>query len=308
MTQKYYDMSLCTDKKYFKDFEDIHKTIGYTWIPKEGHQFLSFSKNGMFHSGIRDSSNSDNGGSWYRLYVGNHVDNDLEVLYKIRAIGPASQTFTNSGPSIFFNVDNNIGNRYELSTNSNTSVTSHLRTTTVYNYNGSFNTLESKPNSIPDETNKYNKYFYLRARKTGSQIRFKVWFDGQVEPDWLHNITNSTYTGKYACIQLSQVGCNVIVPFISIGTNGDSAPMTMEKRKVIVTLKNPNNTVAANTLVRLYLKETGALIEEQLTNENGIAIFLINVYENQLVTVVGVDENNNEWKPPIHEVYPVLQT
>lgn len=308
MTQKYYDMSLCTDKKYFKDFEDIHKAIGYSWRPTQGYQFISFSKSGLFHSGIRDSSNSDGGGYWYRLYVGNHSENDLEILYKIRVLGNSSQAFTNTGPAVFFNVDNNVNTRYELSINGNTSISSNLRTTTVYNYNGSFNTLESKASSITDVTNKYNKYFFIRARKTGTQIRFKVWFEEEVEPTWIHNITNNVFSGKYACIQLSQNNCNAVIPFISIGTNGDSAPMSMDKRKVVITLKNPNNIVAANTLVRLYLKETGALIEEQITNENGIAIFLINVYENQLVTVVGVDENNNEWKPPIHEVYPVLQT
>lgn len=153
----------------------------------------------------------------------------------------------------------------------------------------------------------YNIGRYIRFRATGNSLTVRSWWEGESEPTVWHNTTtHAQYSSGYLGFIFQGLQSHCIVPFISIATDGDTAPTSMVKRKIEGIIYYPDNTVAVNCKVRLYFKATGKLITEVFSNSVGAYVFNVNVYEDELVQIIGVDKNNNEWKPPIHETYPIL--
>ncbi|WP_180076918.1 hypothetical protein [Acinetobacter sp. YH12251] len=161
---------------------------------------------------------------------------------------------------------------------------------------------------ISAESSRHRYFFNLRIKVVGNNIKVKSWMSDVTEPTtWgIDYNTTSLPSEGYIGLALSSWIEGRVVDSLAIGTNGDLPPSSPVLYNIAGTLLNPDNSLAANKKVRLYDKKTGCLIDESITDSLGSYGFSKPISPNDLVQIVGVDQDNNEWKPPIHEAYPVL--
>lgn len=160
-----------------------------------------------------------------------------------------------------------------------------------------------------DSLNNRSRYFiYTRVKIAGNNIKARSWVENMTEPaTWGINVDRADMpsTGYIGICVDSWIEGRVI-DFMAIGTDGDLPPNSPTLYNIAGTLLNPDSTPAVNKKVRIYDKQTGALIGETMTDSLGEYGFAYPIPPTNLLQIVGVDQDDNEWKPPIHESYPVL--
>lgn len=152
----------------------------------------------------------------------------------------------------------------------------------------------------------------MRLSVSDGQCRFKAWWDGETEPvSWY---ASAPYTinsaNKSAGIILPVYGGMVEIDFLSIGTDGDVAPLSYPGGNRIVsgTLLKPNGSPANGYIVRCYHRETGGMLGEMLSNEVGAFNFSLPISTTEKVYCVGVDQVGNTWNAPMKDLISPVAT
>ena len=80
------------------------------------------------------------------------------------------------------------------------------------------------------------EYYWLRFRVSGSDLKSKIWKDGEEEPSgWTVETTDSNITGVgWAAAWMQDGSTDSTVDFFSVGTNGDTAPFPPADTSVVI--------------------------------------------------------------------------
>lgn len=151
-----------------------------------------------------------------------------------------------------------------------------------------------------------NNDVYLRLQVSGGQARARVWWADEAEP--------TTWAGSGAFVPTpANTTCGIIAPvyggaarldFVSVGTDGDPAPLEYPggNRQVVGVVRKPDNSFAAGYIVRCYHRNTGCLLGEMLSDENGAFLFSLPIPETEHVYCLAVDQLGNSWNAPIKDL------
>ncbi|AUC06939.1 hypothetical protein BVG18_17375 [Acinetobacter lwoffii] len=156
------------------------------------------------------------------------------------------------------------------------------------------------------------KDIWFRVKVQDNALSYAIWNDDESEPLLISagaipvNARGTLNSNGGLIIGHYSEKTYIIVKEIRVGTDNDAAPPSNPTTFITGTLLKPDNTPAGLCGVRVYSKKSGVLIEETTTDENGLYAIESMFPTSALVQIVGVDQDNNEWKPPIHEAYPVL--
>lgn len=296
--QKVIDFGHCTRHKLVREIEQFNFS--------DNSELRVESSTGMLFMRADNSSRS-----FLPFYNITDSNESIELYLKLKILSLQSGSFSNNGGGLVMCSDSSLS----ASANSNVFVFgSSSSDTEVYQYKSSLR--ECVLSSNTEKTNitlpskpvygRLSTFRHMKFKKTGLNYQVKTWWDGDSEPAYSGVYTFTRNTG-FCGIELGSRLTNVFIEFASIGTNGDAAPMTRPENRIISgTLLKPDDTVAAEQTVRLYHQFTGALLGRLITDVNGMYEFSLPISETELVQIVGVDSLGNEWKPPIHETYPVL--
>lgn len=248
----------------------------------------------------------------YHAFLSDHPDlsnlADFELLLKFSAVSKNALNLYNIGQSAVFRISG--GDGYWLSRASNGATNRSIRLYKITDQNSNIGTSSNTAYPADPTVATWRAWQFLRVKVLGTSIMAKIWNEGSEEPaTWQLTTTNSLFTsGKVGFGISGYTDYPMLYSFMSVGTNGDSAPTSFVGglRTVAGTLLNPDDSLAIGKKVRIFDKETGYMLGEQVTNEYGQYDFKVELSQNDLVQIVGVDLINNEWKPPIHETYPIL--
>lgn len=146
----------------------------------------------------------------------------------------------------------------------------------------------------------------MRLSISDGQCRCKLWWDGETEPaNWASSAAYTVVPGNISAgIILPVYGGSVEVDFISVGTDGDSAPLSYPggNRIVAGTLLKPDGSPADGYIVRCYHRVTGVMLGEVLSNAIGAFNFSLPISQSEKVYCVGVDQLGNTWNAPIKDL------
>lgn len=230
---------------------------------------------------------------------------DFELLLKFSAVSKTAVTLLNIGNSAVFRFAENNG--YWLARSSNAASSRYIRLYEIVNQNSN---IATSGTAYPADKTvaTWSVWQFLRVRVAGASINARIWNEGTEEPTtWQLTANNSLFSsGKLGFGISGYTDYPMLYSFMSVGTNGDPAPTSFVggPRTVAGTLLNPDDSLAIGKKVRVFDKETGYMLGEQTTNNAGQYDFKVETID--LVQIVGVDQDGNEWKPPVHETYPVL--
>lgn len=231
---------------------------------------------------------------------------DFELLLKFSAVSKSASASLNIGQAAVFRLSG--GDGYWLSRASNGATNRSIRLYEIANQGSNIGTSSNTAYPSDPTVATWNAWQFLRVKVLGASIMAKIWNEGSAEPaTWQLTTTNSLFTsGKVGFGISGYTDYPMLYSFMSVGTNGDSAPTSFVGglRTVAGTLLNPDDSPAIGKKVRIFDKETGYMFDEKITNTVGQYDF--KVESTDFVQIVGVDQDNNEWEPPIHETYPVL--
>ena len=251
----------------------------------------------------------------FALWAGLDVTN-VEALYRatISYYYYGANYGNAGGPSVFLRGRSNAGvlgnrayNGYYFALNGHSILSDHMKVPRVYTYeNGTYGSLDiGGATWVTTHTVPFKDWFYARVRAEGTTLRMKVWKDGELEPGtWSLDVTNSIFTQSGDVVLNFGRGAAYIVDFLSIGTDGDPAPMSYPggNRIVAGTLLTPDSEPADGYVVRCYHRDTGALLGETLSNEIGAFTFSLPIPQTEKVYCVGVDQLGNQWGAPIKDL------
>lgn len=243
---------------------------------------------------------------------------DVEVLVKssISFYNYGGDYGNSGGVALFLRAQNSewaggrAKNGYYFCLNGSGTLSNHSRTLRVYGYKdgtyGALNFVSSSLMSAPTSPLKiFGEFFYLRAKIQGTNLMAKVWKEGEVEPSfWMLSTTDNVFTGPGDVFLSLGGGVAYAVPFFSIGTNGDPAPMSFPggNRVVAGTLLKPNGSPANGYMVRCYHRESGYLLGEVLASASGAFSFSLAIPTTEKVYCMGVDQLGNTWNAPIKDL------
>ncbi|MDN5624716.1 MAG: hypothetical protein L0G96_16385 [Acinetobacter sp.] len=234
----------------------------------------------------------------------------MEILVKFNRENIAT-TDSEFGFGIFLNAPNSVTGGVILLSDCPTSAASgagrriRLRDQSSESdlYTGTFLPVVSGSETIYDTL---HKYMFLRLSVNSGQARFKAWWDGTAEPSsWSGSGAYTVASDRIKAGIIAPVyGGSANVEFISIGTDGDSAPLTYPGGNRIIsgTLLKPDNSPAEGYIVRCYLRENGELLGEAITNAIGSFSFSLPIGQSDKVSCVGVDQLGNTWNAPIKDL------
>lgn len=147
----------------------------------------------------------------------------------------------------------------------------------------------------------------MRVNVTGSTVRAKVWYQWKSEPEgWQieEAVMGMADTGKIG-IRLIGNGSGTLLKSISVGTDGDPAPEYDEAgpRRVAGIVNLPDKSPAAGYRVLCHHRQTGALLAEQLTEEDGSFDFWIyGLGPDDKVYCIAIDQLGNSMRAPIKDM------
>lgn len=293
--KKLIDFSHCSRNKLVRDIEQFNY-VDDSILRMESSEGMVFSR--------ADSSNRN----FLPIYqsIGNE---DVELYVKFKQLTQSSQAFTNNGGALTFcstGLFGSDGVKFSFGTRASTG-TDYTSRCTISRVSGGDSTTILTTNITPKTTSEQAQTWkHLKAKKTGSSYQVKAWWDGDVEPSYSATQTISDFSGGYFGVELSSRATFMQIQHLGIGVGEDAPMVPPESRKISGVIYKPDNTVASGSTVRLYHSYTGVLLGSVVANDLGVYSFNTSVLEDELVQIVGVDQDNNEWKSPIHETYPVL--
>lgn len=308
MTQYFYDLSI-VDKSGIPVMPKGARSPGWTSTnAKFGKVDGMFAQLGFTTRGI----DSEPG-----LAAGISVA-DVEVLLKssISFYNYGTDYANSAGPALFLRAQNSewtsgrAKNGYYFCLNGSATLSDHSQKLRVYSYeNGTYGTLNFLSDSLmsqPIEPLKiFKEFFYFRVKAQGTNLMAKAWKESEAEPSsWMLSTTNNLFTGPGDVFINLGRGAAYVVPFFSIGTDGDPAPMSFPggNRVVAGTLLKPSGLPADGYVVRCYHRESGYLLAETLTSVIGTFSFSLPIPSIEKVYCVGIDQLGNTWNAPIKDL------
>lgn len=304
MAQFYYDLSIAAQDcwPYFLGGEHLGNNLLRKYVAPTKDGFLSVD-------GTRQAISGAAG--YVTLSLGLDYA-DIEALLRVSLNAtPDASSFGNSSLGLWVRTDGGISGAsptigYGVCTNANTSLGSFDRSLTFY-ANGS--SIANATNVIPsygvnEDPPRIKKFLFLKINATGTLVRMKAWFDGDTEPGWQISETRTDTASGDVSVRISHNFCNRVFDFVSVGTDGDPAPLEYPggPRQVIGTVRKPDDTLAAGYIVRCYHRPTGCLLGETITDVNGGFVFSINIPETEQVYCLAVDQLGNSWNAPIKDL------
>lgn len=275
-------------------------------VPVPSFQLYRYFSENAFHTKSKTTDSY-----WFSKYpdVFNENTDNCEVLVKFKVTNYSTLNINDLGGLIIgFRRSTSIyAQGYQVSIGPNEA---NYKRISIYRINNSSSRSElgysvTLTNKTKDE--QFSSYRYLRAKISGNTIQAKQWWHDESEPaEWGVSVTDSTWASGDLAFGLVGLEHAIDIEYIGVGTGSDAAPAYPENTTIAGTLYNPDDTVANGKKVRLYHKRSGAFLGEQVVGSGGQYSFSIPVETTELVQIIGVDQDNNEWKPPIHEAYPVL--
>lgn len=295
--QKLIDFSHCSRNKLVRDIEQFN-FVDTSILRMESSEGMVFSR--------ADSSSR----SFLPIYQSSGNE-DVELYVKFKQLTQTSEAFTNNGGALIFcsqyigtSGDTAIQVAFGTMASSGTNYSSAIGLRRIVsNTSTTISTINISSKTTSEQARTWK---HLKAKKTGSSYQVKAWWDGDVEPSYSATQTISGFSGGYFGVELSSRATFMQIQYLGIGVGEDAPMIPRESRKISGVIYKPDNTVASGSTVRLYHSYTGALLGSVVANDLGVYSFNTSVLEDELVQIVGVDQDNNEWKPPIHETYPVL--
>lgn len=223
--------------------------------------------------------------------------------------------YSNTGGAAFFLRAQNsqwsnarATNGYYFALNGAGSLSLHARTLRVYSYAdnayGSLNVTGGTQMSA-HTSSAFDEFYYLRVRAQGSQLMAKAWHESESEPSgWMLSTTDSTFAGSGDVFINFARGSAYCVPFFSVGTDGDSAPLSYPGGNRVISgiLKKPDGTPAEGYLVRCYHRATGMLLDETLSSSSGGFVFSLPIPSTEQVYCLAIDQLGNSWNAPIKDL------
>lgn len=298
--KKFIDFAHCTRHRLVREIEEFNYS--------DTSLLRLESSDGMVFIRPENSSRS-----FLPIYLSSNASENVEIYVKFKQLTQASQAFANNGGGLVMcsskestSAENAFCFVFGSNSNSGTDLSATWRN---YLYLNSVSTNLATGSIAEKTTNEQSRTWkHMKAKKEGASFKTKAWWDGEIEPEYSAGFTapGLQQTGYYG-FELSSRATVVHLQYLAIATEGDSVDMLPPENRIISgTLLNPDNSVASGQTVRLYHSYTGALLGRLIADINGAYEFVLPIDAGELVQIVGVDALGNEWKPPIHETYPVL--
>lgn len=234
---------------------------------------------------------------------------NFDIKVRLRMVLEGGATYANGGITIGKRISANNELFFALR---NPFLSSGVSRLFQYTANSSSAINISTAKNVYNEKYSTAKDIWIRIKVQDSALSYGIWNDGEIEPSLTsedvipvaaRNTINSN--GRLIVGHFSEK-TYIIVKEIQVGTDNDTASPSNHVTFVAGTLLKPDDTPAGLCGVRVYSKKSGVLIEETTTDENGLYAIESMFPTSELVQIIGVDDDNNEWEPPIHETYPVL--
>ena len=232
---------------------------------------------------------------------------DCECLVRLVGTQYNGGSFFNDGPTFVCRAQTTGGytDGYEISWGGLLSASSVFIRRRVSSSNTTILSSGTNPAGISRESP-----VWLRAGVSGSTIRMKSWADGQPEPaGWELERTDTNITaagvfffgirGASGSGFGPTAGTKYRIFQLSFGTDGDSAPSSVSLT-VTGSLTTPSATIAVGYIVRCYNRDTGALLDETMTDASGN--FSFTVSSEDRVYCMAVDQLGNMWNAPIRDL------
>lgn len=310
MAQFYYDLSIAANGKWPYFCKGITPSIATDGIRSLGRSFNTSVNKPSFNI------DRDNQNIWLNIGMGLNLS-DYEVVVSFARNRNSTRNFSNVGGGLYLRTGGtggSSGSGYYVAFGTMSS--DNYRAGALYrrgtsgvegaqvNLSTLSNTLLSSFYSFADAL---GKVVNLRVRITGQRFRVRAWWEGEVEPTtWAIDFTDSDTGWVSGDIGLQVHGYEVLHEyfFLSIGTGGDSAPLTYPGGNRIIsgTLLKPDDSPADGYIVRCYHRDTGVMLGEMLANEIGAFNFSLPIPATEKVYCVGVDQLGNTWNAPIKDL------
>lgn len=302
MAQHFFDLSIGKPGEWPYFFK------GEKSIYEENTMLVRYQNDGVLISS-QDSLHKSN-----LLGLGNV--SDFDIIYRTSFSGrAASQSYTNTGPNTIvarasgINASGRPRNCYYAAINANISQSSNGSSIILYKIvdgtQTSLTTSQSVISSIPSIATAKQNDVMVRFQGVGSNLRVKAWRADTDEPSsWQQSIIDSSHaTGDVGVIHHG-FELEYVSRWISVGTNGDSAPSSYPggNRVVAGTLLKPDGSPADGYIVRCYHRATGVMLGEVLSNAIGAFNFSLPIPATEKVYCVGVDQLGNTWNAPIKDL------
>lgn len=145
---------------------------------------------------------------------------------------------------------------------------------------------------------------FLRINVSGRRIRARAWWKSEAEPTaWPIDFTDTDTGWTHGDIALHINGYEQLWNcfFISVGTNGDPAPLLLPggPRVVAGVVRDPLGVaVGEGYIVRCYHRASGAILGETLTNLSGAYSFEVNLMQSEEIYCLAIDNLGNSWGIP----------
>lgn len=232
-------------------------------------------------------------------FITNETFSDCDVLVKLKRIVLGSVDFFNAGPSIIVRAGGvNTLNGYQISVGAGPTYRS-LRMYTIANTNSNIGASSTDYLPVKTPLELATQWMYIRARLMGNIIQARCWYEGSTEPNtWAFTSNRSEYSsgGVGILLQSNDEGC--MFDFMSVGTDGDLAPLSPIYRSVFGVVLDPSDNIVGGATVRLYDRKSGTLLGQGISGADGTFTLQTSLPENIEVYCLVVDNNGNSWEIP----------
>ena len=312
MAQFFYDLSIAANGKWPYFCKGVKPNISISNGIRSIGRGFNTSANKPCFSIDRDDQNI-----WLSVGMGLTLS-DFEVVLSLARNRASTKDYVNVGGGLYLRTKDGTGGSsgdgyyFALGTMSaNNYKNGSLYRRGTGGIGGSQTQLVTASNTLLSSLFSYaealGKVIYLRISVVGQRFRVRAWWQGEVEPStWTIDFTDTDTGWKSGDIALQINGYEQLHDylFLSVGTAGDSAPLSYPggNRVVAGTLLKPDGSPADGYIVRCYHRATGIMLGEVLSNAIGAFNFSLPIPATEKVYCVGVDQLGNTWNAPIKDL------
>lgn len=317
MAQYFYDLSIAANGQWPHFCKGVKPSINLSGGIRSAGRGFSTSLNQPCFNIDRDNQNI-----WSSIGMGLNLSN-FETVVAFTRNRNSTQSFTNTGGGLYLRTKDGLGGSngdgYYVAMGSMSS--GNYRSGALYRrgtagVGGAQTSLATASGNLLSSLFSYadalGKVVYLRVNVSGQRFRSRAWWQGETEPAaWAIDFTDSDTGWTSGDIALLINGYELLhnYLFLSVGTNGDSAPLSYPggNRIIAGTILKPNGSPADGYIVRCYHRATGVLLGEMLSNTLGAYSFSLPISTDEKVYCLGIDQLGNTWQAPIKDlISPVL--
>lgn len=237
---------------------------------------------------------------------------DTEVLYKVSGSRGSDSTFNNIGPAAVFLRASGFAetgrpeNCYYVANGNSAGISSQYDLTLCKVVAGSQTVLSSASSVITSSIDHRDLFLFIRLQALGNTVRARMWREGAAEPtSWQVSVTDTSITGAGDAGFIAHgFGGKFVAQFLSIGTEGDAAPLTYPGggRSIAGIVKQPNGDAAVGYKVRCHHRDSGVLLAETTSVALGAFNFSLNIPSTEKVYCLAIDQVGNSWNAPIKDM------